>query len=117
MVPTFESFMRKERVMEIIDILKTLKKLTVNDKLFWYVNGSLSRATAYLGELEINIENHEITIRKQSQMQDKIVLAKTILEAHEQEVLALYEAIKSKVESEGREEKINDIYEIIKSHA
>lgn len=116
MLPTFENFMRKDKIVEVSEILTILKDLTITKKLFWYVNDNLSRAISYLGNLEIKIENYEIAIRDQKRIEDKIILNKVVLESHERETIALYETIKNNIDMSLKDDKLNEIYLSVKKY-
>ena len=116
MLPSFENFMRKDKIIEVSEILTIFKNLTIEKKLFWYVNDNLSRAISYLDNLEIKIENHEIVIRDQKRIENKIILNKVVLESHEHETIALYEAIKKNIDVSLKDDKLNEIYLTLKKH-
>lgn len=118
MLPSFESFIKKDNHENIIDILVNLKKLTDRGRIFWYLNENLTQAIAYFNGLEIIIENHEIKIHfqeDQSQLKNFIVLKNIILELYEKEVIALYESIKNKTQQDVKNNSMKIICDILKN--
>jgi len=105
---SFKTLSYEENDEKLLFILKKLISLISENKINFYFNSGVAIAIAYYSNLEIMINENDISIV--SGNKNKIILNQNFLEKYKNETKNLYQLIKNKITID----RENDIDEIIK---